>query len=135
MSRIGWRFKPALGCQQVGAAIAVDVARADAVSGRRGAKVVLLEVDAFAISLFHDLVPDHHVHRVGQDVGHAVSRQVDHPGRLDASRHPNFVIGPGCPDSSRVFDPAHVPDRNRSTSQNPYCRRRSHPMATLKNPL
>ena len=46
VSRIGRGLEPALGREQVDAAVAVDVARADAVPGRRGAEVVLLELDA-----------------------------------------------------------------------------------------
>ncbi len=43
------------------------------------AEVVLLELEALAVALLDDLVPDDHVDRVGQDVGHAVAGQVDHP--------------------------------------------------------
>ena len=38
VGRIGRRLEPALGREQVGAAVAVDVPRADAVPGRRGAR-------------------------------------------------------------------------------------------------
>ena len=92
---IGRGLEPALGREQVDAAIAVDVPRADAVPGRLRAQVVLLEVETFAVALLDDLIPDDHVDRVGQNVRHAVARQVDHPGRLDVARHVDLVIGPG----------------------------------------
>ncbi len=108
LARIGWGLEPAFGREQVDAAVAVDVARADAVSGRRGAEVVLLELVAFAVALLDDLVPDDHVDRVRQQVGHAVSREVDHPGRFDVARLIDLVIGPGRAGLSRVLDPAHA---------------------------
>ena len=113
--RIGRGLEPALGREQVGAAVAVDVARADAVPGRLGAQVVLLELEPFAVALLDDLVPDDHVDRVGQDVGHAVARQVDHPGRLDVPRHVDLVIGPRRTRLSRGSRPSPRSCRNRST--------------------
>ena len=72
------------------------------------AQVVLLELEALAVALLDDLVPDDHVDRVGQDVRHAVARQVDHPGRLDVPGHVDLVIGPGRAGFPGVLDPADV---------------------------
>ena len=112
---IGRGLEPALGREQVDAAVAVDVARADAVAGRLLAEVVLLELEPLAVGLLDDLVPDDHVDRVGQNVGHAVAGEVDHPGRLDVARQVDLVIGPGCAGFPRVLDPADVSGRSTST--------------------
>ena len=45
VSRVGRGLEPALGGEQVDPAVAVDVARADAVAGGRVAEVVLLEIE------------------------------------------------------------------------------------------
>ena len=105
---IGRGLEPALGGEQVDPAVAVDVARADAVAGGLRAEVVLLELEALAVGLLDDLVPDDDVDRVGQDVGDAVAGQVDSHGRLDGARHVDLVIGPGRAGLARVLDPADV---------------------------
>ena len=48
---IGRGLEPALGSEQVDAAVAVDVARADAVTGGLGAEVVLLQLVPLAVAL------------------------------------------------------------------------------------
>src|SRR5262249_21116409 len=72
---VGGAFKPAFGRQKVDAAVAVDVARADAVRGGGLAKVVFGPLGLGAG--LGQLVPHDDVGAVGQHVGPAVAVQVD----------------------------------------------------------
>ena len=108
-ARVGRRLEPALGSEQVDAAVAVDVPRADSVPGRIGEpKVVLLEHKSFAVTFLHNLIPDDDVDRVGQDVRHAVTREVDHPGRFNVARLVHLVISPVRAGFAGILDPADV---------------------------
>ena len=103
--RIRRGLEPALERKQVDAAVTVDISRANPVSGRRCAQVVLFELDPETPILLHHLVPDDHVDRVGQEIGHAVTREIDHPRCLDVSGDVDFVIHPGRAGFARDFRP------------------------------
>src|SRR5262249_56775921 len=90
--RVGGTFEPPLGREDIDPAVAVDVARADAVAGGRRAQVVLLP-DGIN-SRPGELVPDDDVGGVRQDVEPAVAVYVDHRRRLARAGQVDLMIGP-----------------------------------------
>src|SRR5262249_27143769 len=94
--------------EQIDPAVAVDVTRADAMPGGLTAEVVFHQLASLSIPLLRHLVPDDDVDRVGQDVGDAVPREIDHPGGLAASGLILVVLGRGGTRFPRILDPAHV---------------------------
>ena len=71
-------------------------------------EVVFLELESLAVALLENFVPDDNVHGIGQEIRHAVAREVDHPGCLDVARAVDFVVGPGRACLPGVFNPADV---------------------------
>src|SRR5262249_52385246 len=108
----GWGLEPTLGRQQVDPAVAVDVAGADAVAGGLLTEVVLLPARLRALRL--QPIPDHRVHRVGQDLGDPVAGQVDQDRGLTRARLVDRVVGPSRAGLAGVLDPADVPREVRA---------------------
>ena len=66
MSGIGRSLEPSLGCEKVGAPVAVHVSRTHSMAGRVLAEIVLLELMALAVAALDDFVPDDDVHGFGR---------------------------------------------------------------------